>query len=267
MTGTRPSEDGRQSVARYVYGIVPADETDRNDLGDIGLDGSRVRVVTQGRVSALVHDCAAQPYDGGGESVAAARVLAQHEVLLLAMRRWGVVLPMTFNTIVAPSDGRSADDSLLHWLADENVSLRARVDALVGKVEFGLQVFYVPAAFLRRIAEESAEVRRLEEEAKTKSAGLAYFTRQEINKVLRKELDEGIRDLVTTVYTGARACSDRVTIEKVKRGTDELMMAVNLSCLVALVRADDLQAFAVEMSGRDGLTVRLVGPLPPYSFC
>ena len=254
------------AAARYVYGIVPADDTDRADLGDIGLDDSRVRVVVEGQVGALVHDCQPEPYDGG-ESVAAEWVLAHHRVLQLAMARWGCVLPMTFNTIVAPSEAKTADENLLDWLEAENGSLRSRVDALVGKAEFGLQVSYVPAIILRRLAAEIPEIRRLEEEAKTKSAGLAYFTRQEMERALRRAMEEYVRDLFTSVYERARACSDRVTVEKVKHDGSDARMAVNLSCLVALDRYPELAAVADEVAGHEGQSSRLVGPLPPYSFC
>jgi Gas vesicle synthesis protein GvpL/GvpF len=264
-----PSEDQQpvEGVAHYVYGIVSADAIDVADLGEVGLDGSRVHLVVQGRIGALVHDCPARPYDSGGEAAAVERVLAHHRVLQLAMSRWGSVLPMTFNTIVAPSEGRTADENLLGWLETEHGSLRSRVEALAGKAEFGLQVSYAPAVILRRVAEEVPEIRRLEEEAKTRSAGLAYFSRQEIERVLRREMEQRVRELFTTVYERARACSDRVTVEKVKKDGSDLRMAANLSCLVALDRYPELKALADEVAGHEGQTVRLVGPLPPYSFC
>jgi hypothetical protein len=264
-----PSEDQQpvEGVAHYVYGIVSADAIDVADLGEVGLDGSRVYLVVQDRIGALVHDCPARPYDSGGEAAAVERVLAHHRVLQLAMSRWGSVLPMTFNTIVAPSEGRTADENLLDWLETEHGSLRSRVEALAGKAEFGLQVSYAPAVILRRVAEEVPEIRRLEEEAKTRSAGLAYFSRQEIERVLRREMEQRVRELFTTVYERARACSDRVTVEKVKNDGSDLRMAANLSCLVALDRYPELKALADEVAGHEGQTVRLVGPLPPYSFC
>ena len=253
--------------ARYVYGVVPADATNEADLGAVGLDGSLVHVVVHARIGALVHDCPPRPYDSGGDAAAAEWVLAHHHVLQLAMSRWGSILPMTFNTIVAPSEGKTADENLLDWLETEGESLRSRVDALAGKAEFGLQVSYDPAVMLRRVAQELPEIRRLEEEAKTRSAGLAYLSRQEMQRVLRREMEQRVRELFTTVYERARACSDRVSVEKVKNDGSDPRMAANLSCLVALDRSPELEALADEIAGHEGQTVRLVGPLPPYSFC
>ena len=149
----------------------PAGAVELANLRAVGLDGCPVRVVVEGRIGALVHDCPPHPYDSGGEAAEAEWVLAHHAVLQLAMATYGSVLPMTFNTIVAATDGKSADENLRDWLAAERASLEARVDAMAGKAEFGLQVSYTPAAVLRRVAEEVPEVMRLEEEARTASAG------------------------------------------------------------------------------------------------
>lgn len=253
--------------ARYVYGIVPADAGEAVDLGGVGLDGSRVYVVVRRRIGALVHDCPAEPYDSGGDAVVAQWVLAHDRVMQLAMARWRSVLPMTFNTIVAPSVEKTADENLLAWLEAEHDSLRERVDNLEGKAEYGLQVSYAPAVILRQVAEEVPEVRRLEEEAQATTSGLAYLYRQELERLLRRETERRVRELFTAVYERARSCADRVNVEKVKSDTSDPRMAVNLSCLIALERYPELKALADEVAGHEGHTVRLVGPLPPYSFC
>jgi hypothetical protein len=246
---------------------VPADAGEAVDLGGVGLDGSRVYVVLRRRIGALVHDCPAEPYDSGSDAVVAQWVLAHDRVMQLAMARWRSVLPMTFNTIVAPSAEKTAEENLLAWLDAEHDSLRMRVDHLEGKAEYGLQVSYAPAVILRQVAEEVPEVRRLEEEAKATTGGLAYLYRQELERLLRRETERRVRELFTAVYERARSCADRVNAEKVKNDTSDLRMAVNLSCLVALERYPELKALADEVAGHEGHTVRLVGPLPPYSFC
>jgi len=44
-------------------------------------------------------------------------------------------------------------------------------------------------------------------------------------------------------------------------------MLLNLSCLVSRERFPGLAAELDRISGAGGYAVRLVGPLPPYSFC
>ena len=156
---------------------------------------------------------------------------------------------------------------MLDWLAEERDSLSARVAAVTGRAEFGLQVSYDPAVVLRQITEEDPEVRRLEAAIRTQTAGLAYLSRQELERVLRRQMEQHARDLFKSVYERARTCAEKVAVEKLKHDGAELRMAANLSCLVATDRISELKALADEMAVRAGQTVRLVGPLPPYSFC
>ena len=246
---------------------MPCDAGEAADLGGVGLDGARVYVVVWGRVGALVHDCLAEPYDSGDDAVAATLVLAHHEVLQLAMTRWRAVLPVALNTIIAPSAEKTADENLLAWLEAEHDRLRERLDDVQGKAEYGLQVSYAPSVLLRKVAGELPEVQRLEAEAKAKPAGIAYLYREQMERVLRRETERRAQELFTAVYERARACAERVRVEKNKNDGSDLRMAVNLSCLVALERYPELKALADEVAGYEGHAVRLVGPLPPYSFC
>lgn len=260
----QPSSGGS---ARYVYGIVPADAGETPDLGGVGLEGSRVYAVVRHRIGALVHDCPAEPYGSDDGAGAAGWVLAHHRVVQLALARWRSVLPMTFNTIVAPSAEKTADENLLAWLEAEHDRLRERLDLLRGRAEYGLQVALAPAVILRKVAEEVPEARRLEEEARARPSGLAYLYRQELERLLRRETERRVRELFTAVYERVRSCAERVRVEKNKNDDSGLRMAVNLSCLVALERYPELKALADEVAGQEGYSVRLVGPLPPYSFC
>ena len=263
--GIEPAPSG--ASARYVYGIVPCETGEAADLGCVGLEGARVYVVVWRRIGALVHDCLAEPYDSGNDAVAATWVLAHHEVLQLAMTRWRAVLPVPLNTIIAPSAEKSAHENLLAWLEVEHDRLRERLDDVQGKAEYGLQVSYTPAALLRKIAGELPEVQRLQAEGEAKPSGIAYLYREQLERLLRRETERRVRELFTAVYERARACAERVQVEKNKNDGSDLRMAVNLSCLVALERYPELKALADEIAGHEGHAVRLVGPLPPYSFC
>ena len=253
--------------ARYVYGIVPVDSGAAADLGAIGLEGARVHVAAWRRVGALVHDCPTEPYVSSDDAIAATWVLAHHEVLQLAMARWRAVLPVALNTIIEPSPDKTADENLLAWLEAEHDRLREGLDTVQGKAEYGLQISYAPSVVLLNVAEELPEIRRLEEEAKVKPAAVAYLYRAEMERALQRETERRVQQLFTSVFERACACAERVRVEKNKNDGSNLRMVVNLNCLVALERYPELKALADEVAGYSGHTVRLVGPLPPYSFC
>ncbi len=253
--------------ARYVYGIVPADPGQAPDFACVGLDGSRVYIVAQDRIGALVHDCPAEPYRSDDADIAAGWVLAHHRVAQLALVSWGSILPMTFNTIVAPSEYRTSDENLVAWLEAEHDRLQDRLDLLRGRAEFSLQVSFAPAVVFRKIAEEVPEIRQLEERTRARSGGLAYLYAQELERLLRREAERRTGQFFTMLYERVRSCAERVQIEKGRKDDSGLSMAANLSCLVALERYPGFKALADEIALLDGYTVRLVGPLPAYSFC
>src|SRR3990172_7132909 len=82
----------------YVYCVAPGGE--EMTLGEIGIEGHAVYTVAHEGTCALVHDCPAQPYQSEDGSIAVAWVLTHHQVVEAAWKRWGTVLPLTFNTII-----------------------------------------------------------------------------------------------------------------------------------------------------------------------
>ncbi|MEK7872923.1 MAG: GvpL/GvpF family gas vesicle protein, partial [Chloroflexota bacterium] len=211
--------------------------------------------------------CPAQPYQSDDAEVAATWVLAHHHVVNVAWKRWGTVLPLVFNTIIRAGDKSSADENLAAWLRTEYESLTQKLTALAGKSEYGAQVFWDAVAVARNAAETSPEIRQLEEEIQTKSRGLAYMYRHKLENLLKKEVETKAAEDFKDLYSRLSRCVDSIHVEKVKKGQEGLQMLMNLSCLVSPERLPDLEAELDRISATKGHAVRLVGPLPPYSFC
>ena len=106
-----------QEAGRYVYCVVSAGE--KAGLGAIGIEGHEVYTAVHNDLCALVHDCMAQPYQSDDAEVATAWVMAHHQVVDTAWKRWGTVLPLTFNTIIRAADGSNAEENLAAWLGTE----------------------------------------------------------------------------------------------------------------------------------------------------
>jgi len=253
-------------------------------LGEVGIDDSVVYTVVQNDLCALIHDCPAQPYQSGDGEVTSAWVLAHHRVVEAAWERWGTVLPLAFNTIFRPGDktglneaypatqGKkaklsSAQENLVAWLEREYPSLKRKLEALVGKAEYGVQVFWEPLAVARKIVETVPEFRKLEEEIESSPRGLAYMYRQKLERLLRKEMEARAAEEFKDLYSGLSCCVDHIHVEKTKVGGDGRQMLMNLSCLVSTERYSHLEAALEKISDREGFFLRLVGPLPTYSFC
>ncbi|MDP2935067.1 MAG: GvpL/GvpF family gas vesicle protein [Dehalococcoidia bacterium] len=253
-----------EQAGRYVYCVARAGE--KVSLGAIGIEGREVYTIVHNDLCALVHHCRAQPYESRDPEVAAAWVLAHHEVVDAAWKRWGVVLPLTFNTIIMAKQG-AAEENLVAWLEAEYESLKGKLDALTGKAEFGVQVFWDPVLISKQVAKSSPDITRLEEEMRSKPRGLAYMYRQKLEAMLKKAIEVKAAEEYKALYDMISRCVDVVHVEKTKQGPEGRQMLVSLSCLVPQAQLPRLEAELDRISGMEGFSARLVGPLPPYSFC
>jgi len=254
-----------QEAGRYVYCVVSAGE--KAGLGAIGIEGHEVYTAVHNDLCALVHDCMAQPYQSDDAEVATAWVLAHHLVVDAAWKRWATVLPLTFNTIIKAEHEASADENLVAWLQTEYDSLKGRLEALAGKAEYGVQVFWDPTVVARKVADASPEIRRLEEEIGSKPRGIAYMYRQKLERLLKNEIETRAAEEFKELYGGLSRCVDNIRVEKTRQDRHERQMLMNLSCLVSTERYPDLEAELDRVGNMKGFFVRVAGPLPPYSFC
>lgn len=257
--------DSAQESGLYAYCVGLAGQA--GGLGEIGLDDREVFVVASGGLGAAVHQCPPQPYqprDPGGVS---SWVLAHHRVVDAAWRRWGTVVPLAFNTIIRGGEERDAQANLRAWLKAEEDSLTAKLHRFVGKAEYGVEVFWDPQALGQLLAEASPEIGKLKEEIETKPRGLAYMYRQKLEARLRAELEARAAAEYRDLYSRVCQWTDEVRVEKAKASQGQLRMLMKLSCLAPHEKALGLRRELDGLAARQGFSARLVGPLPPYSFC
>jgi hypothetical protein len=193
-------------------------------------------------------------------------VLAHHRVVEAGWKRWGSVLPMAFNTIVQ-EDESSVRQNLVRWVDGEQESLRARLQALARRAEYGVQVFWDGKQVIRGVRDDSAEIASLEEAIRSKPPGAAYMYRQRVEDLLRREIERRAAEEFGVLFERLQRCVDDVRVEKPKKGENGRQMLVNLSCLVSPERHPDLEAELAHIMATEGYFVRLAGPMPPYSFC
>ena len=248
----------------YVYCLAPASE--QLSLGNIGIESREVYTIAHKDICALVYDCSAELYQPGNAEAAAAWVLAHHQVVDAAWRQWGTVLPVTFNTIMAAGE-KSTEENLLAWLGTEYEPLKRRLDALKGKAEYGVQVSWDPVLIGQQVANSSPEIRRLEEEVRNKPRGLEHMYRRRLELVLRRETQARLMVELKGLYASLSRHVSNIHMERSKKNQTGRQTLVNITCLVSPDKAEVLEAELERMVGREEYSVRVSGPLPPYSFC
>lgn len=259
-----PGVEGPPGPARYVYCITSGCE--RVALGPIGIERAAVYTVAVKDICVLVHDCVPMPYWSDGGDIATSWVLAHHGVVETAWKRWGAVLPMVFNTIISNEHG-GAEEALVAWVEGQFESLKSRLEALDGKAEYVVQVFWDPALHARDLAQSSPKIAGLLRAIGSSPRGLAYMLRQQLEGALKEGIEASAAEQSRGLYSGLSQSVDAIKIERTKNGEPQAQMLLNVSCLVGRRRFTDLRAAVDRITSEAGLSVRLAGPLPPYSFC
>ena len=260
-TATAPSSE---QEGLYVYCIGRLAEV--GSLGAIGIDGREVTAIGFDHICVAVHTCNAQPYESQDPERVASWVMAHHRVVDAAWSRYGTVLPLTFNTIIKGDPGRDASTNLLAWLDSEYETLKAKLEALAGKVEYGVKVFWDPQFAMRGMAQSDPELRKLQEEIEAKPRGTAFMYRKKLESLLKRKAGAMVEEECIALHSKLSRWADEVQIEKPKRESGQLQMLMNLSCLVSQTQVHDLEAELQGVSAKEGFSAQLVGPLPPYSF-
>jgi hypothetical protein len=234
----------------YVYGVLPASDQARVEVG--GVEGAQVRTIEHGGLAALVSSVEA-------DSLAAARELRAHWRVLEEASKATTVLPARFGTVM------ESDDAVRERLLEPNsAGLTQLLDELAGRVQLNVKGDYDEERLLSAVVREVPAVATLRERVQKLSDTAGYYDRIRLGELVAAEVAR--RREEDTALGLAR-------LEPLSVATDvgqphSPNAAFNLAFLV---EGSGVDAFS-EAVGRlrtelgERVTLRYVGPLPPYSF-
>jgi len=255
-----PVERDRQ--ARYIYGVIPRIKKD--NFGPIGIMGNTVYSISYKELSALVHDCPSEPYQGDEEEVKE-WVSAHATVVDAAWAEADTVLPMRFDVIVKGDEERSAEENVRKWLEEGYETLKAKLEEFRDKVELGVQILWDPAIITQRITAANEEIKGLLTEMAGKSPGIAYFYQHKIAEAVKREMEKRAAEDYRNIYEELRAHAVDTHINKAKKVQDKQMI-MNLTLLVEREKVHPLGEILGRVREEEGVEVRFTGPWPPYTF-
>jgi len=216
------------------------------------LDGGPVHAVCYRDIAVLAHRCGPEPYQGSEEEVHG-WIAAHNAVVEEAWEAGRSILPMSFDVIVRPGTGRSAEASLAGWLAEHYQTLCTRLAELAGRTEVGVQV-------LRDVSEPAGAA-----VPAAPARGREFFARQQHRKQARERLEQRA-DEDRCRYLGDLApLADDMRVNK-PRTVQGRQMVLNVSLLVTQAQVSRVGEYLETVSGEDNVEVRFTGPWPPYSF-
>ena len=263
--GKEAEKDSKMAEARYLYCIVEGSEEDIT-LGNIGIEGSRVYAIPYQDLCAVVHNCLPEPYKSEDQEKVKLWLTTHAKVVEVAWERFGTVLPLGFDTIIKGEEGIAPDENIKKWLKGDYENLRQKLAKLKDRAEFGVQVFWDPKIISEGLIETTPEIKKLSEEIKSKSKGLAYMYKQKLENLLKKEMEKEADKCFKDFYEQIKRCVDQIKVEKTKKLEEDKQMLLNLSCLLFKEKSKILGEELGKIKNMKGFFVRFTGPWPPYSF-
>jgi hypothetical protein len=249
--------------ARYLYSVVRC--SGREDLGAVGIEESQVYTIPCREIAAVVHSCQPRPYQTEDKKHAEEWVLEHSYVIDLATRRYGTVLPFSFDVIV-----QGGDEVVAGWL-DRNYDLLAdELRRLEGRAEYSVEIYYDYDELAEEILRESQELRALKEQADGAGKGAAYLLQRRLELRAKDLVSSEAARLAGELEGVIRSLSDEVKAGDKRslvpeRYRDKRLLAA-FSCLVRHENVDGLGDALEEINSREGFAVRFTGPWAPFSF-
>ncbi|MEV6162080.1 GvpL/GvpF family gas vesicle protein [Streptomyces sp. NPDC052052] len=236
-------------MAVYVYSIVGTTHLQRLDgLDGVGNPPSTLRTVHTEKLSAVVSDAPE-------ELRPKRRDLAAHQAVQERLMADGTVLPLQFGFTTTD------DDAVRAVLEDRTDEFTERLQALEGCAEYHLKAAQDEDALLRQILQESDEARRLNDEIRSGSSSPELPLA--LGELVSQEVQAREDQLAARVLDALRGFAREERSSQVT-GNDFLSASF-------LVERDNEKSFlgakrdlAKEL-GED-FDLRLIGPLPAYSF-
>lgn len=250
---------------RYLYCIAEGNAS--MDFGKVGLQGEHVYTIPYEDLCAVVHTCPAKPYQSDDQASVQAWVLAHQRVVDKAWKLLGTVIPMGFDTIIRGNADADPEKNMKDWMREDYDTLKAKIEKIRGRAEYGVQVFWDSEIMARKMTEESAEIRQLRDEIRSKPRGIAYMYRQKLENLIKKEMEKEADRSFKSFYERIQPHTADLHVEKTKKSAeDNMRMLMNLSCLLSKTESQELGEELEAVDNREGFAVCYTGPWPPYSF-
>jgi len=250
--------------ARYLYCI--ADDNKKISFGNIGIEGNEVYTISYKDLCAVIHNCLPRPYKSEDKRKVKSWVTAHEKVVEAAWERIGTVLPLGFDTIIKGEDESDPEENMRKWLKNDYENLKQKLSKLKDKAEFGVQVFWDIKIISEGLIEANQEIKRLNDDIKSKSRGLAYMYKQKLENLLKKELEKEADRYFKDFYEQIKRCVDEIKVDRTKKGEERKQMLTNLSCLLPRGKSKVLGEELEKINNMETFSVRFTGPWPPYSF-
>jgi hypothetical protein len=237
----------------YVYCVLPSAELPK-DLAGLGpsIDQPKpLRTVRSNGLVALVSDAMRAEYDASRANVGV------HERVIRDLFEKGDVLPMRFGSV-------ARDDAMVkRFLTDKQTDLEKSFEQLHGRGELAVKALWDQNRMLRELVSANEQIRTLRDALAGQPEAETRDQRIELGRLVGEAMDQMRQAVADRILQQLRPKALDVELH---RTADP--MVLNAAFLVDRNALDDFDAAVNELirAEQGRLTIKYLGPLPPYSF-
>jgi len=246
--------------ALYLYGII---RSHNENWKEHGIKRHNIFLINGENFSAIVHRCEEKPYNSADPIEVKDLILTHNNVLDKAMKDFGTVIPLSFNTIIKTSEsGKTAEENLRNWLKNNEEDLIKKWNKINGKKEYGIRIYYEKEKLLNKI-KELHKIKQLQQKIQIESAGVAYLLKGKIKDETNQIAQKQILEYRQNFYNNIRGLISDIIINQSKILLDEekdLLLSISI-----LVNKEQIQKVNDYLVNKN-FYFNVAGPFAPYSF-
>lgn len=240
---------------RYLYCILEGNET--HDLGNIGMDSSKVYTVGYNDLSAVVSHIHLKKIEPSVTD------LIVHQKVIETARSKSTVLPVRFGTLL------KNDQGIYELLSKSYKDFKTKIENFRDKDEYGIKVLLEKSAIKKiktQIKEESNDARQMRKELATAKPGTSYLLKIKYDDLIKKETLKKIDSISYDIHQDLSKLSEASRV--LETNFDQIIL--NVSYLVGQSSATKFKLMVDKLERKyknDGLVFHAGGPWAPFSFC
>lgn len=248
---------------RYLYCVINSGA--KLSFGNIGINDSGVYTVPHKDIAAVVHSCIPKPYETDDNEKAKEWILAHNYVIDQKTKKFGTVVPFSFDAII-----KGNDDTIKDWLTGSYGKVKGELERLENKSEYTIQIFCEENKFTEDIMSNDQELKVHKDKMTNMSKGTAYLLQKQFELKIKDIISNKMSKLAIEFGSGIKEYVEELRVEKkttqVPEKYKDKKMIVSFSCLVRDDNIEEVGEVLDEINNRDAFAVRFTGPWAPFSF-
>jgi len=241
---------------KYIYGFISANKPKK--LGPNGIDQGEVYTLPYQDIAAVVSDLPFTQFDSLSRETLLHN-LAVYQTVIEKVMKSNHIISMKFGTVV------QGEVELKRILEKGYGQIKTKLKEMENKIELDVAALWSDLETVLKEIGEEEEIKRLKKEAASKAPDQIFKIKIKAGEIVKAFLDKKREECASLIL-------DVLKKEAEDHRSHAVMDDSMIMNVAFLVNMDKKEAFESKVDDLDKqykgrVNFRIVGPLPPYSFC